>query len=99
MKEGIYRRNGNISGGLRPPRHVGAHREVGPRHHLVRVARAPLRVSFGLRVRDSKIENWVFVSSNSENISLITFLKSKKAENRQLTQWHLVNRLGNSFYL
>jgi hypothetical protein len=34
-----------------------------------------------------------FVSSNSKNISCITFLKHKKAENRELTLWHLVNRL------
>ena len=34
-----------------------------------------------------------FVSSNSENISLIDFLKPKTAENRELALWHLVNRL------
>ena len=32
-------------------------------------------------------------SSNSENISLSTFLKPKTAENRELALWHLVNRL------
>ena len=35
----------------------------------------------------------VFVSSNSENIFLITFLKPKTAENRQLVLWHIVNKL------
>jgi hypothetical protein len=35
----------------------------------------------------------VFVSSNSENISFVTFLKHKTAENRELSLWHLVNRL------
>jgi hypothetical protein len=33
------------------------------------------------------------VSSNSENISCVTFLKQKTAENRELALWHLVNRL------
>jgi hypothetical protein len=33
------------------------------------------------------------VSSNSENISCVTFLKHKIAENRELALWHLVNRL------
>jgi hypothetical protein len=33
------------------------------------------------------------VSSNSENISYVTFLKHKKVENRELALWHLVNRL------
>jgi hypothetical protein len=39
-----------------------------------------------------------FVSSNSENISCVTFLKHKTAENRELALWHLVNRLvpGNA---
>ena len=32
-------------------------------------------------------------SSDSENISLSTFLKPKIAENRELALWHLVNRL------
>ena len=36
---------------------------------------ALLRLSFGLRERVGEIGAWVFVSSNSENISLITFLK------------------------
>ena len=54
---------------------------------------ALLRLSFGLRVVSGKIGTWQFVSSNSENISLITFLKPKTAENRQLALWHLVNSL------
>ena len=57
--------------------------------HLV----APLRLSFGLRVRVGKIGTWPFVSCNSENISRSNFLKPKTAENRELALWHLVNRL------
>jgi hypothetical protein len=34
-----------------------------------------------------------FVSSNSENISCVAFLKYKTVENRELALWHLVNRL------
>ena len=40
-----------------------------------------------------KIGPWLFVSSNSENIFLITFLKPKTADNMQLALWHLVNSL------
>ena len=40
-----------------------------------------------------KIGTLTFRLSNSENISLTTFLKPKTAENRQLALWHLVNRL------
>ena len=54
---------------------------------------APLRLSFGLRVRVGKIGTWPFVSCNSENISRSNFLKPKTAENRELALWHLVNRL------
>jgi hypothetical protein len=39
-----------------------------------------------------KIGTSGFVSSNSENISCVTFLK-KEEENRELVLWHLVNRL------
>ena len=36
---------------------------------------APLLLPFGLYVRVEKIGGWVFVPSNSENISCVTFLK------------------------
>ena len=45
---------------------------------------APLRLSFGLRVRVGQIGTWDFVS-DSENISSTAFLKPKTAENRN---WH-----------
>jgi hypothetical protein len=41
-----------------------------------------------------KIGTSAFVSSKSENISCVSFLKHKTAENRELALWHLVNRLG-----
>jgi hypothetical protein len=40
-----------------------------------------------------KIRLLELVSSNSENISCVAFLKHKTAENRELTLWHLVDRL------
>jgi hypothetical protein len=40
---------------------------------------ALLRLSFGLHLRVSKIGTSAFVSSNSENISYITFLKYKNS--------------------
>ena len=45
---------------------------------------APLRLSFGVRVRDGNIRSRVFVSCNSENIFFVGFLKRKTAENRKL---------------
>ena len=45
---------------------------------------APLRLCFGLRIRDGKIGGWVFVPCNSENISCVGFLKRKIAENKKL---------------
>jgi hypothetical protein len=40
-----------------------------------------------------KIRLLAFVSSNSENISCVSLLKPKTAENRELVLWHFVNRL------
>jgi hypothetical protein len=58
---------------------------------------AALWPPFGSRsvfvLHPGKIGVSVFVSSNSENISYVAFLKHKIAENRELALWHLVNRL------
>jgi hypothetical protein len=54
---------------------------------------APLRLPFGLRIVSKKIGTSGFVSSNSENISYVTFLKHKNSRKQELTLWHLVNRL------
>jgi hypothetical protein len=40
---------------------------------------APLRLIFGLREASVKIEGLAFVSSNSENISFVAFLKYKNS--------------------
>jgi hypothetical protein len=54
---------------------------------------APLRLSFGPRDASGKIGILAFVSSNSENISYVAFLKHKNSKNRELALWLLVNRL------
>jgi hypothetical protein len=54
---------------------------------------APLRLSFGLRDALGKIEILAFVSSNSENIFYVVFLKHKNNKNRELALWHLISRL------
>jgi hypothetical protein len=54
---------------------------------------APIRLYFGPRLMSGKIGTLVFVSSNSENISCVAFLKHKNSRNRELALWHLVNRL------
>jgi hypothetical protein len=54
---------------------------------------APLRLFFGLRDASEKIEILAFVSSNSENISRVAFLKHKNSKNRELTLWHLISGL------
>jgi hypothetical protein len=64
-----------------------------PRHPRLSLASGPLRLIFRLRDASGKIAGLAFVSSNSENISYIAFLKQKKVENRELALWHLVNRL------
>jgi hypothetical protein len=41
---------------------------------------APLRLCFGLRLMSGKIGTLAFVSSNSQNISCVTFLKHKNSK-------------------
>jgi hypothetical protein len=51
----------------------------GPRPLVVRLVNGPLRLIFGLREASVKIGGSAFVSSNSENISCVTFLKHKNS--------------------
>jgi hypothetical protein len=44
---------------------------------------APLRLIFGLREASVKIEGLAFISSNSENISCVAFLKHKNNRKRE----------------
>jgi hypothetical protein len=52
-----------------------------------------LCLSFGLCDASEKIGILAFVSSNSENISYVAFLKHKNSKNRELALWYLVSRL------
>jgi hypothetical protein len=54
---------------------------------------ALLRLCFGLRLMSGKIGTSGFISSNSENISCVTFLKHKNSRKQELALWHLVNSL------
>jgi hypothetical protein len=54
---------------------------------------APLRLCFGLHDALEKIGIPAFVSSNSENISYVAFLKHKNSKNRELALWHLISGL------
>ena len=84
---------GSIGGGPRALHHVAV-RQGGPAPpHGVGPAVPSSDSSLDSVFVSGKIGAWLFVSSNFENISLITFLKQKTAENRQLSLWHLVNRL------
>jgi hypothetical protein len=52
-----------------------------------------LLLSFGPCLRVRVLGTLAFVSSNSENISYVTFLKHKNSRKQGLALWHLVNRL------
>jgi hypothetical protein len=50
-----------------------------PRRPRVNLASGPLRLIFGLHEASGKIGGLAFVSSNSENISCVAFLKHKNS--------------------
>jgi hypothetical protein len=77
--------------GASPP--LGAARRGGTPAHGEGALWPPSGSLSVLVLRLRKIGVSVFVSSNSENISGVAFLKHKTAENRELALWHLVNRL------
>jgi hypothetical protein len=81
----IYRRKGGIRRWARWPYHLVARARGWP---LV-----PLHLCFGLHLVSRKIGTSAFVSSNSENISCVSFLKHKNNRKQGLSLWHLVNRL------
>jgi hypothetical protein len=72
---------------------VGAARALAAPPHGEAALWPPSGSPSVLVLRPGKIGVWVFVLSNSENISYVAFLKHKTAENRELALWHLVNRL------
>jgi hypothetical protein len=90
----LYIGGGAMSEGTQGPHTTGLRGQGAPAPPPGVVASWPLSVS----ALDSlscweKIGTLGFVSSNSENISCVNFLKHKTAKNRELALWHLVNRL------
>jgi hypothetical protein len=67
--------------------------EAVPRHPMVWAAPGLPLSQLWTPSRVGKNRNFGFISSNSENISYVAFLKHKTAENRELALWHLVNKL------
>jgi hypothetical protein len=61
------------------PHQVPARPGGGPRHGGCGHPLAPLRLCFRLRHASGKIGTLAFVSSNSENISYVAFLKHKNS--------------------
>jgi hypothetical protein len=59
---------------------------------MVSLAPGPPLSHFGLGEASVKIGGSAFVSSNSENISCVTFLKHKNSRKQELALWHLINR-------
>jgi hypothetical protein len=74
---GIYRQKGSVRRWTRWPHPLVARARGRLRHP--RVSLAPLHLIFGLREALVKIGGSAFVSSNSENISCVAFLKYKNS--------------------
>jgi hypothetical protein len=73
----IYRRKGDVRGWSRCPHHLVARPGGGTLWHGCPLP--PLHLCFGLCLMSGKIGTLAFVSSNSENISCVTFLKHKNS--------------------
>jgi hypothetical protein len=77
---GIYRRKGNVRRWARWPHPLVARARGRSRHPRVSLAPGSPRLISGLRDTSGKIEGLTFVSSNSENISCVAFLKHKNSK-------------------
>jgi hypothetical protein len=75
----IYRRKGGVRRWARWPHHLVARAKGRLCHPMVWMAPGSPRLCFGLRLVLGKIGTSAFVSSNSENISCVTFLKHKNS--------------------
>jgi hypothetical protein len=81
---GTYRRKGTVRRWTRTAHPLVAQARGRPCHPRVWPAPGPLCLILGLREASVKIEGLAFVSSNSENISYVAFLKHKNSKNREL---------------
>jgi hypothetical protein len=77
---GIYRRKGGVRRWARWPHHRGHMPGAGRATLWCGWPVAPLHLLFGLLKALVKIGGSAFVSSNSENISYVTFLKHKNSK-------------------
>jgi hypothetical protein len=75
----IYRRKGGVRRWTSWSHPLVARPGPRPRHPRVWPGSGPLRLIFGLRDTSVKIGGSAFVSSNSENISCVAFLKYKNS--------------------
>jgi hypothetical protein len=73
----IYRRKDGVRRWARWPHHLVAWLGARPHHPMVWLTLAPLHLCLGLRLVSEKIGTSAFISSNSENISCVAFLKHK----------------------
>jgi hypothetical protein len=83
--EALYRRRGVVRGLPGTPHTRAARPRAGPW--------PPSGSRLVLILRPGKIKLLELVSSNSENISCVAFLKHKNSRKQELALWHLVNRL------
>jgi hypothetical protein len=77
--EGIYRWKGDVRGNPGGPHHMVARPGVTCATLWCGQPLALLRLCFKLRLHVGKIGGLAFISSNSENISCVTFLKYKNS--------------------
>jgi hypothetical protein len=96
VSERFYRRKGDVKGWPGGPHHTLAQPEGGgggaPLGGVAATWPSP-SLLWTMSSCRKKIGGLAFVSSNSENISCITFLKYKNNRKQKLALWHLVNRL------
>jgi hypothetical protein len=91
--ERIYRQKGDVRGWTRGPHHLVVRPgEATPPYGVASPWPSSVFALDSVFV-SGKIGGLAFVSSNSKNISCITFLKHKNSRKQELALWHLVNRL------
>jgi hypothetical protein len=83
---GLYRRRGIVRSGARRPHHGWAQPGAVPRPPVVWPASGPPPSHLRSSRSFGKIRGLAFVSSNSENISCVTFPKHKKQQ--KTGNWH-----------
>ena len=83
----------DVRGLVGPPRHSSVRPHPRPRPPMAWGPGVPPKVPSGLRDLLDLLFMEELISSDSEDISCLGFLKRKIAENRELALWHLVNRL------